>query len=627
MPKADMPTVASGNRLSFGRSGSNMRTARAESLDCQWHQANNTDTAATTTVAADTLSVSSSSTGSTNTFQYRPASSGTTLSFGKSTSNMRTGSISHRTQSLEASRNQSSEYSLAAAVVDMEDCGISTTGSVVSFGNSTTSGSTNTFQYRPAPTKSALKQSTFTASKSSTPSNKKAPKLAAISKMYDLDGDGELDEAEQIIRDCDVTGRGHLSNDEIKTIVKTHLSAEEDVHLYKRVARGLVCLVAILALSNFGSSWASAILAKEVTVESESGTIRATSSGEVVGFQDVAFTVELDPLTDEEFEERRALVEAEMMKDVDHEYHLHRRLGRKEKNHCTCSKIAYDHGKIRERDLLELTYKCDGVKTVNIKRKWRNRDGYDDFVYDNICGPGTTIVRRGKRKRNKHKTKVKVVDIKVTFRQKGKNGRDKSISFDCNRGNCYGSGGTLLQREGHPCQLERDYDGAGECDEGLVCYDSDGDTHGVGVCTNLVKYARKNQVCDIDFGVNACTANYACSSTKNGRNSQVKVGTVRTGICQRVVQRSGYNEVCDVSFGANACLNDYRCLGANGRDIGRVGIGFCTRSEVTVNDGGDGGWYVDYSLGAQGQCVNDGNAETWEETWATANECCDKKLW
>ena len=60
----------------------------------------------------------------------------------------------------------------------------------------------------------------------------------------------------------------------------------------------------------------------------------------------IAFTVELDPLTDEDFEERRALVEGEMMEDIDHEDHLHQRLGRKEKDHCTRAKIAYNHGKI-----------------------------------------------------------------------------------------------------------------------------------------------------------------------------------------------------------------------------------------------------------------------------------------
>mmetsp|Transcript_31078 Transcript_31078/g.50754 ORF Transcript_31078/g.50754 Transcript_31078/m.50754 type:complete len:609 (-) Transcript_31078:196-2022(-) len=488
--------------------------------------------------------------------------------------------------------------------------------------DSSNTSSSNSFKYR----KGVVKNSNKPGPTVSSPRARYKSQLSIVSEKYDLDGDGVLDEVEQAMRDRDKDGDGQLDNAEVYRIVQDQLQSQQDVHLYKKVAAGLVCLLAILSLSNLGTNWASAILAKDTVTDSESGTIQSKATGEVVGLQDVAFNYELDPLTEEEFEERRKLVEAEMMEDPDHEDHVHRRLGKKKKNHCTCSKIAYDHGKMRERDLLELTVKCDGVNSVSIKRKWRHNDGSEDVDYDTICGPGTVIVRKGKRKKNKHKTKVKVVDIKVTFRQKGKNGRDKSISFDCKRGYCYGSGGAILQREGHPCLLERDYDGAGECNEGLACYNSDGDTYGVGVCTNLAKYSRKDQVCNIDFGVNACISNYACYSRKNGRNSQVKVGTVRTGNCQRVRQRSGYNEVCDVSFGANACLNDYRCLGANGRDIGRVGIGFCTRSEVTVNNGRDGGWYVDYSLGAQGQCVNDGNAETWEYTWGTANECCEDKL-
>ena len=73
------------------------------------------------------------------------------------------------------------------------------------------------------------------------------------------------------------------------------------------------------------------------------------------------------------------------------------------------------------------------------------------------------------------------------------------------------------------------------------------------------------------------------------------------------MQRSGYNEVCDVSFGANACLNEYRCLGANGREIGRLGYRILDFAPIpklpstTVATGGGG--------------------------QATANECCGNKLW
>lgn len=39
--------------------------------------------------------------------------------------------------------------------------------------------------------------------------------LSDIGKMYDVDGDGVLDEAEQAMRDLDKTGRGHLTNEKV----------------------------------------------------------------------------------------------------------------------------------------------------------------------------------------------------------------------------------------------------------------------------------------------------------------------------------------------------------------------------------------------------------------------------
>ena len=39
--------------------------------------------------------------------------------------------------------------------------------------------------------------------------------LSSVGKMYDIDGDGKLDEAEQAMRDLDKTGRGYLTNDKV----------------------------------------------------------------------------------------------------------------------------------------------------------------------------------------------------------------------------------------------------------------------------------------------------------------------------------------------------------------------------------------------------------------------------
>ena len=39
--------------------------------------------------------------------------------------------------------------------------------------------------------------------------------LSSVGEMYDIDGDGKLDEAEQAMRDLDKTGRGYLTNDKV----------------------------------------------------------------------------------------------------------------------------------------------------------------------------------------------------------------------------------------------------------------------------------------------------------------------------------------------------------------------------------------------------------------------------
>lgn len=501
---------------------------------------------------------------------------------------------------------------------------------------------------------------------SSTPNNNNgSTRLSTVSKMYDLDGDGKLDAIEQAMRDADINNDGTLSNDEVIRIVQSQLKSQDDFRVYKKISLALLCLVAILSVCNFGTSFATAILSKDTVADSTSGTVQSKETGEVIGLQLSAFNYEIEELTDEEFRMRRNLVDEALLEDLDHEDHRHRRLGaynwmnknndrnvknkNKERKHCQCTKVAYDQGKIKHADLVEITRKCDGGNTVNIRRKWKNSynsNDEEDFDYDTICGPGTVVVRKGKRKHNKKRNKVKVVDTKVTFRNK--NGRkDKSVSFDCdNRGDCYVSGGALHQGLGHPCRLERDYDhdlGASECEPGLVCYDPDGETFGIGTCVSLQRYAKVDQVCDIDYGVNACTAEYACYTTetavptsyRNGNNKKknkptvttIDVGSVRTGRCQRVIKRSTELQICDVSYGIDACANGYVCLGENGREI-RRGLGLCyARSAVIVDDTPHRRWYVNYSLGTEGQCINDGNQENWDETFDTAESCCEQKLW
>ena len=260
---------------------------------------------------------------------------------------------------------------------------------------------------------------------------KSTKKLTAVSAMYDLDGDGVLDEAEQAMRDRDLSGRGYLTNEEIYAITREQLAAKQTAKHMKKAIVGLVCFVFILALSNLGTSFASAILAKETKTNSESSAMEIKATGETVGMQLTGETFEIDELEYEERRQRRAMVLEEMEDDPLHSDHAHRRLGKNKNTLCGCNKIAFDSGKVAEKDVLVLKAKCDGTRTVNIKRKWK--DGSSDM--DTLCGPGVTISVKGKKKKSKNKNKVRIVDQEIVFEQKNEKNKGKGKAvFSCERG-------------------------------------------------------------------------------------------------------------------------------------------------------------------------------------------------
>ena len=119
-----------------------------------------------------------------------------------------------------------------------------------------------------------------------------------------------------------------------------------------------------------------------------------------------------------------------------------------------------------------------------------------------------------------------------------------------------------------------------------------------------------SQVCQVDFGVDACDACYASTnviSNGNGnKKSQLRTDIVSTGVCGCVAQRSKEFEVCDASYAANACVNGYWCLGVNGQEIrSSKALGYCAQASlVGGNNGGTGAWYIDDQIQ---QCVRDCN--------------------
>lgn len=158
----------------------------------------------------------------------------------------------------------------------------------------------------------------------------------------------------------------------------------------------------------------------------------------------------------------------------------------------------------------------------------------------------------------------------------------------------YGSGKTFLQGEGHPCHLHRDNDGAGECDDGLVCYDVNDPAfrRGLGECVRLSRRAAAFGMCDADFGVDACESGYTCrsesrsvSAVGRGRSRRSNVSVVRTGTCMEVRTRAFRDDTCDASLGRSACDDGFYCLGSNGVDLGGRGYGVCTAIAMRVRSG------------------------------------------
>ena len=58
---------------------------------------------------------------------------------------------------------------------------------------------------------------------------KRIGRLSTVSRMYDVDGDGVLDEAEQQMRNMDKSGRGHLSNETVYKMMQEQIKTQKQL--------------------------------------------------------------------------------------------------------------------------------------------------------------------------------------------------------------------------------------------------------------------------------------------------------------------------------------------------------------------------------------------------------------
>ena len=252
----------------------------------------------------------------------------------------------------------------------------------------------------------------------------------SFTNNYDLDGDGKLDAIEQTMMKYDKNGDGHFSNEEIFKIIEEQLSAERKAGRMRSMIIGMSCFLSLLALSNLGTSFAAMFLSKELVADSEEGVMRIQGTGDFAAVQSVAETLDLTPLSAEEYQERKLVVLREL--ELDPHSHAHRRLKKKNSKDSKCKSdlcdgdLTFDNGKIKEKDFRAIEEKCKQQKNVKIRRAKEF-----DRQADSICSAGTNIVVKQKKGKNNDKNKSMRVgngkDREVIIR----NPNGKRMNVDC----------------------------------------------------------------------------------------------------------------------------------------------------------------------------------------------------
>lgn len=241
--------------------------------------------------------------------------------------------------------------------------------------------------------------------------------LSRVSQMYDINGDGMLDEAERAMRELDETGRGYLTNEKVYELMNDHLKMQKDMFRFKKVLIGMTVFIVLLTLSNLGTSLAAAYLAKDTTTNGNNDLIN-TRNNEAVSTQ----------TTSDAFDYSRAF-----------EYsNGTRRLCTKKDGVYTCNTDSYL--KMPRDQALNMIRKCKNGKSVELKRTWH--DGSETLVKLCPTMKGTFANREAR------------FDNGVTITES-----DDGLFYEL-------QGDALTQDEDDVC------DDVADCDSGLMCMDN-----------------------------------------------------------------------------------------------------------------------------------------------------------
>lgn len=172
------------------------------------------------------------------------------------------------------------------------------------------------------------------------------------------------------MRRMDGSNRGYLTNDKVYGLIKQQLELQQKLFTIKRIVIGLLVFIILLTLSNLGTSFAAAYLAKD-TSTNDKGELVSSSTGAVVATQTTAEIFEV---------ERVHNTNANNDGDTDERNrHL-------DYSVTTSSYIAMKPARARN-----LICHCLTGDTVTVRRKWL--DGFISVIP--ICWTGVTVSNSG----------------------------------------------------------------------------------------------------------------------------------------------------------------------------------------------------------------------------------------
>jgi hypothetical protein len=186
-------------------------------------------------------------------------------------------------------------------------------------------------------------------------------KLSSVSKMYDVNNDGELDDAELAMRNLDKSKRGYLSNEKVYELMKSNIETQHQLFKTRRIVFVLLAVVVVLALSNLGTSFAAAYLAKDTTTNDKDELTRK-ASGETVSTQTTTDeSIEIENAV-EGADGRRRLCDPSDPNDPE----------------CKAERFLW----INKSGCALMTRMCERGNTVTLRRTWRKGGKVSHY---NVC--------------------------------------------------------------------------------------------------------------------------------------------------------------------------------------------------------------------------------------------------